>query len=125
MWLAAPGTSRAADPDPYGILLKNNVSKPTTFCWPIYAVHPGLFESMASNGYIFARGGHELAYRPLVDTPFDAPSFTFHDQILKNENRFVDMAKNATNGSISIFTFHGVPDLEHPGSAWNLPILRS
>jgi len=97
------------------ILVKNKISKPSTFCWPIYAVNPGLFDSMIANGYIFARGGHERAYRPLVDNPLDAPSFTFHDERLNgNKNCFTEVAKMATNGRIPIFTFHGVPDIEHP-----------
>jgi len=53
------------------IFIKNKISKPTTFCWPIYSVCPALFDSMTASGYIFARGGHECAYRPLVDNPFD------------------------------------------------------
>jgi peptidoglycan/xylan/chitin deacetylase (PgdA/CDA1 family) len=97
------------------MLVKNKVSKPTTFCWPIYAVCPGMFDTMTANGYIFARGGHERAYRPLVDNPLDVPSFTFHDERLRgNKNCFTDAAKMATKGRIPVFTFHGVPDIEHP-----------
>ena len=98
-----------------GLLTKSQVSKPTTFCWPIYAVNPGLFDSMIASGYIFARGGHERAYRPLVDNPLDAPSFTFHDERLRgNKNSFTDAAKMATTGRIAICTLHGVPDIEYP-----------
>ena len=55
------------------LLAKAKVSKPTTFCWPVYAVNPGMLEAMIAKGYIFARGGHERPYWPLVDNPLDAP----------------------------------------------------
>lgn len=111
------GTAKDCTTDLIGIedlCLNNQVSKPTTFCWPIYSVNTRLFTVMVEKGYLFARGGHERAYRPTADNPFDAPSFTIHDENLQNKDRFANAAKQATNGSIVIFTFHGVPDLEHP-----------
>lgn len=94
--------------------LSNNVAKPATFCWPMYGVNRSLFAVMAANGYLFARGGHDRPYVPSVDNPFDAPSFTFHDGVLKNKDAFPNAVKQATPGKIVIFCFHGVPDPEHP-----------
>lgn len=86
-----------------GLMTANKVSRSTTFCWPIYSVNPRLFEHIVSNGYVFSRGGHERVYRPLVDNPLDAPSFTFHDERLRgNQNSFVDAAKMAAGGWRSI-----------------------
>ncbi|MEI6809059.1 MAG: polysaccharide deacetylase family protein [bacterium] len=92
----------------------NKVAKPTTFCWPVYAVNKGLFPTMIANGYMFARGGGERPYVPTVDCPFNAPSFTVHDGTLKKKDSFFNAVKQATPGKMSIFCFHGAPDPEHP-----------
>ncbi|MEY3763957.1 MAG: hypothetical protein RLZ42_617 [Armatimonadota bacterium] len=97
------------------MLIKSNIRKSDTFCWPVYVVNPLLFSGLRTEGYTFARGGHERAYRPTVDHPFDTPSFTFHDdRDTRSPNAFVDAANEAKNGRIPIITFHGVPDYEHP-----------
>jgi len=97
------------------MLIASNIRKSDTFCWPVYVVNPLLFNGLRTEGYTFARGGHERAYRPTVDHPFDTPSFTFHDdRDTRSPNAFVDAANEAKNGRIPIITFHGVPDYEHP-----------
>jgi len=97
------------------MLIASNIRKSDTFCWPVYVVNPLLFSGLRTDGYTFARGGHERAYRPTVDHPFDTPSFTFHDdRDTRSPNAFVDAANEAKNGRIPIITFHGVPDYEHP-----------
>lgn len=100
--------------------LSNNVAKPTTFCWPMYRVNKEFLPVMSGKGYLFGRGGNprfagERAYMPTVDNPLNTPSFTFHDTVLQNKDAFANAAKQATPGRIVIFTFHGVPDLDHPG----------
>lgn len=93
---------------------KNQVTKPTTFCWPVYSVNKKFFPYLTRAGYVFARGGHEHPYTPGIDSPLDVPSFTIHDNSLKNKDSFAKAAQQATQGRIVVFTFHGVPDLEHP-----------
>jgi non-canonical purine NTP pyrophosphatase (RdgB/HAM1 family) len=44
-------------------------------------VHPRLYPELIKKGYTFGRGGHERAYRPAFDHPFDVPSFTIHDRV--------------------------------------------
>ncbi len=90
----------------------NGVSKPTTLCWPLCNVHPRLYPELIKKGYTFGRGGHERAYRPAFDHPFDVPSFGIHDRV--SYESFVNSARQATRGRIVVFTFHGVPEGEHP-----------
>jgi len=102
------------------LCLSNRVTKPTTFCWPMYRVNKEFLPVMSGKGYLFGRGGNprfagERAYDPTLDNPFNTPSFSFHDTALKNKDSFANAAKQATPGKIVVFTFHGVPDLEHPG----------
>ncbi|HAZ13451.1 MAG: hypothetical protein A2X86_13055 [Bdellovibrionales bacterium GWA2_49_15] len=94
--------------------LANKVTRPNTFCWPMYAVNKNFFPVLAEKGYLFARGGGERPYNPTEDNPLDVPSYTIHDKSLQRRDSFADSAKLATGGKIVIFTFHGVPDLEHP-----------
>ena len=90
----------------------NHVPKPTTLCWPVYQVNPRIYPALITNGYTFGRGGHERAYRPAFDHPFDVPSFTIHDRV--SFDSFVSSAQRASRGRIAVFTFHGVPEGEHP-----------
>ncbi|MCF7730156.1 MAG: polysaccharide deacetylase family protein [Akkermansiaceae bacterium] len=92
--------------------LAHHIAKPTTFCWPFYSVNNKFLPVLTENGYSFARGGHERPYLPTLDNPLDAPSFT----IMANTpaDSFSAAVKQATPGRVVIFTFHGVPDLEHP-----------
>jgi len=112
-------STEACIPEMTGIeenCVKNKISKPTTFCWPVYSVNKGLFPRMLSNGYLFARGGVERPYVPTTDNPFDVPSFTIYNDILqKSPNAFAERAMRAVPGTFVVFCFHGVPDLGHKG----------
>lgn len=88
------------------------VPKPTTMCWPVYAVRPQLVPELTKEGYLFGRGGHERVYRPEADHPMDVPSFTLKQQV--KMEAFTDMVRQATGGRVVVLTFHGVPDLQHP-----------
>ena len=93
---------------------EHHVARPTTFCWPFYSVNNQFIRVLAERGYLFARGGGERPYLPTRDCPFDAPSFTIHDASLRKPDSFTQAARQAAGGNIVIFTFHGVPDVEHP-----------
>lgn len=90
-------------------LLANHVPKPTTIAWPVFQVNTATYPELSANGYIFGRGGHNRAYRPTVDNPFDIPCLycgTMED--------FVKCVRQASGGRIAVMTFHGTPDMEHP-----------
>ena len=93
---------------------RHEIPKPTTFCWPGYSLNKAFYSVLSDRGYGFARGGGERAYVPTHDNPFNTPSFAVHDGFLKNKDSFSKAAKQAIAGQVVIFTFHGVPDLEHP-----------
>jgi autotransporter-associated beta strand protein len=93
-------------------LAAHDVPKPTTICWPVYAVNWGICAELRRNGYAFGRGGHDRPYRPTADNPFDIPSYTIRDGI--PVETFVKQARQACAGRVVVFTFHGVPDMEHP-----------
>ncbi|MGA2620972.1 MAG: autotransporter-associated beta strand repeat-containing protein [Thermoguttaceae bacterium] len=92
-------------------LLANHVPKPSTVCWPMYQVSWSICPELTANGYTFGRGGHERPYRPTVDNPFDVPSFTIRDGV--PVETFAKQAQHACQGRVVVFTFHGVPDMEH------------
>jgi autotransporter-associated beta strand protein len=85
----------------------------TTLCWPIYNVNWNDCPKLSAHGYTFGRGGHERPYRPTVDNPLDVPSFSITDGT-PIEN-FVKAVQQACQGRVVVLTFHGVPDMEHPG----------
>jgi len=89
-------------------LLANHVPKPTTIAWPLHQAN--VSPELPAAGYIFARGGHNRAYRPTVDNPFEIPSLWCY-----NLEEFVKMVRQAAGGKIVAICYHGVPDMEHPG----------
>jgi autotransporter-associated beta strand protein len=90
-------------------LLANGVPKPTTIAWPVFQVNTATYPDLAKNGYTFGRGGHNRAYRPTVDNPFDIPCL-----YCGTVEEFVKCVRQANGGKIVVITFHGVPDMEHP-----------
>ena len=94
---------------------KHGIARPTTFCWPMYRVNNAFVATLSERGYLFARGGHERVYDPRNDCPMDVPSFTMKDDVLKkNPDAFRQAARQAKDGKVAVFCFHGVPDGEHP-----------
>lgn len=103
----------------YGIPL------PVTFCYPGYQHTPEAVEVLRQRKFQFARrgmepeysydreGGRGPAYDPLVHDPLlvpttgaSGPNWNFDDFLWA-----LDLARD---GKAAIFTFHGVPDLDHP-----------
>jgi len=101
-------------------LLANNVPKPTTIAWPLHHANVKSFPDFAANGYIFARGGHNRPYRPMVDNPFEIPSMwgSTIEQFVKN-------VRHAAGGKIVVLCYHGVPDMEHPGVSLSPEVFKA
>jgi peptidoglycan/xylan/chitin deacetylase (PgdA/CDA1 family) len=92
---------------------KAGVPKPTTFAYPGYHTSETVLKALKERGYKFARTGGGKASRPgkedpllLPDVLCPTPKTTFDD--LKKA------ADQADGELIPIFTFHGVPDADHP-----------
>ena len=101
------------------------ISTPTTFCYPGYSHNEEAVNIVENHGFQFARrgvapefpynseGGRGPAYNPNVHhrlliptTGASGPRWDFDD--------FTWALDQARNGNITVLTFHGVPDLEHP-----------
>jgi autotransporter-associated beta strand protein len=95
-------------------MISNRIPKPTTFCWPFYIYNTKFYPLLSSWGYIFARGGYGRVYRPVVDNPFDVPSFAVGGVGMTMEG-FISAVQQATAGRVVVLCFHGTPDLEHAG----------
>lgn len=101
-------------------LLAHKVPKPTTVAWPMYQSKPETYPKLASNGYVFGRGGYFRPYRPTVDNPFDIPSLGSADV-----DEFVKMVRQAAGGRIVVLTYHGVPDIEHPAVSMEPEVFKA
>ncbi|MCF7675254.1 MAG: polysaccharide deacetylase family protein [Akkermansiaceae bacterium] len=89
----------------------NGIPKPTTLCWPVYAVYEPLYPDLLANHYTFGRAGGDRPYRPSMDHPLNVPSFSLGDGT--SMERFISQVQLATRGKIVVFTIHGVPEGEH------------
>ena len=102
------------------VLLAHSVPKPKTIAWPIHQADVKSFPELAAAGYIFARGGHNRAYRPTVDNPFEIPSMW-----CDSPDGFVKMVRRAAGGKIVAICYHGVPDMEHPGVSLDPEVFKA
>ena len=101
------------------------ISKPTTFCYPGYSHGEAAVQVLAEHGFHFARrgvapefpysgeGDRGPAYNPTLHHPLlvpttgaSGPNWNFDD--------FTWALTQAKDGKITVLTFHGVPDIEHP-----------
>ena len=98
---------------------------PETFCYPGYSNCPEAVDVLAERQFLFARrgmapeypyhneGGRGPAYNPTQHHPLlipttgaSGPNWTYDD--------FIWAVEQARDGNITVLTFHGVPDLDHP-----------
>ena len=101
------------------------ITKPTTFCYPGYSHNEAAVQVVAAHGFQYARrgvapefpynseGGRGPTYDPKVHHPLlipttgaSGPNWDFDD--------FTWALDQAKDGNITVLTFHGVPDLDHP-----------
>lgn len=87
------------------------ISKPTNFAYPGYNLSPASLAFLEVKKYQFARAGGSRPYNPLKDHPFLLPSWAPNSE---NKVQILEALQQAKNGNITILTFHGVPDEEHP-----------
>ncbi|MCZ6676150.1 MAG: polysaccharide deacetylase family protein [Candidatus Poribacteria bacterium] len=98
---------------------------PQIFCYPGYSNGPGAVEVLMEKGFCFARrgvapefsydseGGRGPAYDPTHHHPLLIPTTGASGPNWKFDD-FVWGVEQARDGKITVLTFHGVPDLDHP-----------
>src|SRR3569623_185518 len=89
---------------------EHGIPKPTTFCYPAYATSAEALTVLAEKGYLFAREGHNRVYDPAKDDPLLIPSVSLSGD---KQKPFFDALKEAKDGHIVVFTYHGIPDKTH------------
>ncbi|MBC6998091.1 polysaccharide deacetylase family protein [Cytophaga sp. FL35] len=87
------------------------INTPLNFAYPGYGLDDEVLNHLAEKNYRFARAGGKRTYNPLEDHPYLIPSWA---PDATNEEEIMEAIKSAKNGHITVLTFHGVPDLEHP-----------
>jgi peptidoglycan/xylan/chitin deacetylase (PgdA/CDA1 family) len=87
------------------------IERPINFAYPGYNLTPTSLKVLELEGYKFARAGGGRTYNPLQDHPLLLPSWAPNAD---NKKEIFDAINLAKNGNITIVTFHGVPDVEHP-----------
>ncbi len=104
---------------------EHGIPIPQTFCYPGYSNSPEAVDVLAEKQCLFARrgmapeypyhneGGRGPAYDPRQHYPLlipttgaSGPNWTYDD--------FVWAVEQARDGNITVLTYHGVPDLDHP-----------
>lgn len=88
-----------------------HIPKPISFAYPGYDTSSRALTVLKKKGYYFARGGWDRVYHPETEQPYLMPGFTVHTE---NHEKVYQLLEQAKQGSIAVFTFHGVPDDAHP-----------
>jgi peptidoglycan/xylan/chitin deacetylase (PgdA/CDA1 family) len=104
---------------------EHGISRPHTFCYPGYSNGPEAVATLAERGFTFARrgtapefaydpeGGRGPAYYPRGHHPLLVPTTGAAGPHWSHED-LVWAVDQASDGHITVLTFHGVPDLDHP-----------
>ena len=92
---------------------KHGIPKPISFCYPAYQTTNRAVRVLKSRGYQFARAGGSRAYDATKDDPLLIPQ-AFDGKPKSSLEQFKEAASKAKDGKVSVMTFHGVPDIQHP-----------
>lgn len=87
------------------------IPRPTTFAYPCGNESEWAHEVLREKGYRYARACGDRAYRPGVDSPLSVPSYVIHAQ---QEALFYQALETRQPDEVIVYTFHGVPDFNHP-----------
>jgi len=90
---------------------EHGIPRPCTFTYPGGHESVVACEILKQKGYLCARSGGNRPYRPAEDSIWSIPSFVITGE---TEERFHQALCLAVKGETVIFTFHGVPDYNHP-----------
>lgn len=93
--------------------VKNDIPRPTSFCYPGYQTSNAAVNLVRGRGYGFARAGGARAFDPLRDDPLTLPQ-AFDSKPDSTLEQFKAAVAQARDGKIAVMTFHGVPDIRHP-----------
>ena len=93
--------------------LQHGISKPVSFCYPGYASSKMAVELLKEMGYRYARTNGNRPFDLKNDNPLLMPH-VFDSKPNTNFKQFKAALAKRKKGSVSVITFHGVPDLEHP-----------
>ena len=92
---------------------EHGIPRPVSFCYPGYATSEAAVKVLRARGYKFARAGGARAFDPARDEPLLMPQAFDSKPGAKFED-FVAAVAQARDGKVAVFTFHGVPDAQHP-----------
>jgi len=87
------------------------IPKMVSFAYPSYTYNDMAIEVLKAHGYKYARTGLDRNYDPKTDSPYVIPGFTANSE---NRPAILKALDEAKDGHITVLTFHGVPDKEHP-----------
>jgi len=90
---------------------EHGIPQPRTFAYPGSHESVVAYEILKRKGYLCARSGYDRAYQPAEDSIWSIPSFVITGE---SEELFQQALCRAVKGENVIFTFHGIPDYNHP-----------
>lgn len=87
------------------------ISRPETFCYPGGVEDPQAWPVLREMNYSLARGCGDRPFRPGEDSLLSVPSYVIHE---KCAPLFEEALAGVRDDEIIVFTFHGVPEFNHP-----------
>lgn len=91
---------------------EHGITPPTTFCYPCGKADDKAVALLRGRGYRLARITGDRAYLPERDDPLLVPSFVITGADTAGFEAGLRCAE--ATGGIAVFTFHGIPDYNHP-----------
>ena len=92
-------------------LREQGIQRATTFAYPGEHHDRRIVRALAKAGYTNARRGPGSVYNPLDEDPFLIPSVYCRGDLSPSREEFSRALGQARGGKISVFIYHGVPDV--------------
>lgn len=94
------------------------ITPPETFAYPCGHYDTAATELLYERGYRLARTTENRPWNPQADCPMAVPSFVITDEHPEAVAKALLATEQATQATgqphIAVFTFHGIPDYNHP-----------
>jgi len=94
---------------------KAGIPRPVSFAWPAYESSEAALAVVKAHGITAARAGGGRRFDPAVDNALLIPSVSTSGSDEKAKARVLLAIASCDEGHPLVLTFHGVPDLAHPG----------
>lgn len=108
---------------------EHHIPRPTTFAYPCGEYDTAAIALLKQRGFRLARTTENRPWDPSTDNPLEVPSFVLTDAAPEAFASALQTTENTIQSTghphFAVFTFHGIPDYNHPWVTFSPENFRS